>query len=164
MSYKKKLIEERIKVWLTFPILIFIGLTLFGCSASEKQNVASTEPPTELITKYEVPTPEDQMAIAKNQIADEMRVFDVGEHHETLYAMILESSKGLTEEEARASVTNIVSEYMDDYFLDRIGEVLSMYNEDYAYSDVETIFNSTSRASLYELIELYEWTFYQNNH
>lgn len=142
---------------------LFIGLTLMGCSSSNVADQASTEETTEPVTSFEVSTPEDQMNLAMGQIADEMRVFDVGDHHDLLFAQIVEQSSGLSEDDTKTVISDVVALYMDAYFKERIGEVLTLYNENYAVSDVETIFSSTSRAALYELIELYEWTFYKNN-
>ena len=143
---------------------LFIGLTLMGCGASKTSVTAVSEPTTEEVTTIEVPTPENQMDLAKARIAEEMRVFDVNAHHETLYAEIVNQSGSLSAEEVKAIIPDIVSDYMDQYFRNRVGEILAEYNDSYALSDVETIFESASSTSLYELIALYEWTFYQKNH
>lgn len=145
-------------------LTLFIGLTLFGCGASDISGTLVTESTTEEETNIEVPTPENQMDLAKVRIAEEMRVFDVNVHHEILYSEIINQSGNLTSEEVKALIPDIVSVYMDGYFRNRVGEILSEYNAQYAQTDVETIFESTSRASLYELIVLYEWTYYQKNH
>jgi hypothetical protein len=60
-------------------------------------------------------------------------------------------------------IKETVESVMDAYFRSRIGDLLLNYNEYYTASDVETVFNNTSRTALYQLIELYEWTFYKNN-
>ena len=52
---------------------------------------------------------------------------------------------------------------MDEYFKEIIGNILLEYNDKYMAEDVETIFETTSRSALYELIVLYEYTFYENN-
>ena len=140
--------------------LLFVLLTLIGCNASKtvikKPVVASTESETQL----EIPTPDDQMALVKRRLNEEMRIFDVGAHHDALYAEISILDKGLTDLEIKAALSKIVKDYMDTYFLDKTGEILSEYNENYTLSDVNTLFESTSRKSLYTLIELYEWSFY----
>jgi len=144
-------------------IIAFLMLTLIGCSTSntviDEPLPSSTEPSTQLKT----PTPEDQMALVKSRLDDEMRIFDVQLHHNDLYAEISSIDAGLTEDEIKVTISEIVTGYMDAYFLEKTREILSEYNEDYTLSDVETLFESTSRTSLYELIELYEWSFYKKN-
>lgn len=145
-------------------LTLFIGLTLFGCGASDVSDTVVSETTIEEETNNEVQTPENQMDLAKQRIAEEMRVFDVNVHHDILYTEIINQSGNLSSEEVKAIIPDIVTMYMDGYFRNRVGEILTEYNAQYAQSDVETIFESASRASLYELIVLYEWTFYQKNH
>ncbi len=144
-------------------IIVFVTLTLIGCSASKEVIKESYETSTEPITTYETPTPDDQMALVKSQLIEEMRIFDVGAHHDALYSQIKNIEKDLTEDEVKEAISEIVKTYMDSYFLEKTREILSKYNDNYAISDVETLFESTSRSSLYTLIELYEWSFYNKN-
>lgn len=143
-------------------ILLVSSVYLFGCK-SLKQQVSndSTQSETEE-TVERVDTPEDTLGIIIKQIDDEMRVFDVGDHHEALIGIIMEKAVTLEAEEIRPMIKETVEIYMDAYFMSRIKEVLRSYNERFTDSDVDMVFKSTSRTALYELIELYEWTFYKN--
>jgi len=143
--------------------ILFILLTVMGCSASKTKIKETLEPKTEATTSIEVPTPENQMTMARRKVEEEMRIFDVGAHHDALYSEISAINKDLSEVEIKKAISEIVMIYMDAYFLEKTREILSEYNEKYTVSDVDTLFNSTSRKSLYALIELYEWSFYEKN-
>ena len=149
-------------VWKIIAIL-FISLTLIGCSASKTLIEETLETKNEATTGMEVSTPEDQMELAKIKVEEEMRIFDVNEHHDSLYAEISLIDSGLSEFEIKEAISEIVKVYMDAYFHEKTREILSEFNENYTMSDVETLFESTSRASLYKLIELYELSFYNKN-
>lgn len=144
-------------------LIVFVTLTLIGCSTSKEVIMETHETSTEPITIYETPTPDDQMALVKSRLIEEMRIFDVGAHHDALYNQIKNIEKNLSEGEVKEAISEIVTTYMDGYFLEKTHEILSEYNDSYAISDVETLFESTSRTSLYTLIELYEWSFYNKN-
>jgi len=142
--------------------LVLVSMLLLGCSKESKKIEVELNPTTETV-RFEEETPPNLMDQVLSTIVSEMRVFDVNVHHESLQALIQEAVLDKSEDEIKAVISEKVSEHMDAYFYDRIGEVLELYNPNYAQSDVETIFNKTSRTALYELIELYEWTFYKNN-
>jgi uncharacterized lipoprotein NlpE involved in copper resistance len=149
-------------VWRIFTIL-FIVLTLMGCNASKTVIKETLEVKTEDTSSDEVSTPDDQMALAKKKVEEEMRIFDVNAHHDALYAEIVSLDKALSETELKAAISQIVKDYMDAYFLEKTRKILSEYNEYYTDSEVESLFEGTSRASLYKLIELYELSFHNKN-
>lgn len=149
-------------VWRIITIL-FIVLTLMGCSASKTVIKKTLETDSEATTGMEVPTPDDQMELAKIKVEEEMRIFDVNEHHDSLYAEISLIDSELSELAIKDAISEIVKVYMDAYFQEKTREILSEFNENYTMSDVETLFESTSRTSLYKLIELYELSFYNKN-
>lgn len=143
-------------------ILLVSSVSLFGCKSLKKQGSTSLVQTETEETVERLDTPADTIDIVIKQIDDEMRVFDVGDHHEALIGIIREKVDSLDEEEVRPIIKETVEIYMDAYFISRIKDVLRSYNEGFTDSDVEMVFNSTSRTALYELIELYEWTFYKN--
>ena len=143
--------------------ILFIVLTVMGCSASKTKIIETLEPKTEATTNVEVSTPDNQMALARRKVEEEMRIFDVGAHHDALYSEISTINKELSEVEIKKAIAETVMSYMDAYFLEKTREILSEYNENYTESDVDALFNTTSRKSLYALIELYEWSFYEKN-
>ena len=149
-------------VWRIITIL-FIVLTLMGCSASKTVIKETLETESEATSVMEVSTPEDQMELAKIKVEEEMRIFDVNEHHDSLYAEISLIDSELSESAIKEAISEIVKDYMDAYFHEKTREILSEFNENYTMSDVETLFESTSRTSLYKLIELYELSFYNKN-
>lgn len=155
------MITVRIRVLLLF-ILLVSSVSLFGCqSLKNKDSEEKVKTESEEVGE-KVDTPEDTLKKIIRQINDEMRVFDVNEHHESLSDIISEKAEGLEEDQVRQLIKETVQSYMDAYFTKRIEDVLVVYNEGYTPSDVETVFKSTSRTALYELIELYEWTFFKN--
>ncbi len=143
--------------------ILFIVLTLMGCSASKTVINETLDTDVEATTVMEVSTPDDQMELAKIKVEEEMRIFDVNAHHDSLYAEISLIDSELSELEIKAAISEIVKVYMDAYFLEKTRAILSEFNENYTMSEVETLFESTSRASLYKLIELYELSFYNKN-
>lgn len=142
---------------------LIVAMVLTGCGGKSRVISETLEPLSEETTRYEVPTPPDEMDRVLAQVREEMRVFDVNLHHETIYAAFVDQISGLEEAAAKTVIFDTVATQMDAYFYERIRELLSGVNPDYAYEDVETLFNSTTRTSLYELITLYEWTYYQNH-
>lgn len=155
------MITVRIRVLLLL-ILLVSSVSLFGCqSLKNKDSEEKVKTESEEVGE-KVDTPEDTLKKIIRQINDEMRVFDVNEHHESLSDIISEKAEGLEEDQVRQLIKETVQSYMDAYFTKRIEDVLVVYNEGYTPSDVETVFKSTSRTALYELIELYEWTFFKN--
>ena len=142
---------------------LIAAMVLTGCGGKSRVISETLEPLSVETTRYEVPTPPDEMDRVLALVREEMRVFDVNLHHEMIYAAFSEQISGLEEEAAKSVIFDTVATQMDAYFYERIREMLSGVNPDYAYEDVETLFNSTSRTSLYELITLYEWTYYQNH-
>ena len=142
-------------------LILFISLTLMGCNPSNKSELETTELLVEEETREEVPTPEDTFDRVKNQYRNEVRVFDVVEHHEPIYSEILQSVSGETEDALKLLIEEKVRVYMDDFFKERIAELLEIENSHYALSEVDEIFESVSRESLYELIVLYEYEYYK---
>ena len=151
----------RIKL-LAAVMLLLILFTVTACSRSEivVSKTLNTEETSE--TQYYEETPSEEMAIVLELVKDEMRVFDVAEHHEALMKEISKLDKGLSGDEFKIAVENIVKTRMDSYFYTRIETILSDYNPNYGPNDVETLFNNTSRTALYDLIVLYEVTFLKN--
>lgn len=153
------------KVNFFFVMMFFcIVLTLSACDASTAVNTKNIELSSEETLELEVPTPSEQIELVKAKVVDEMRVFDVNAHHDTLYAEISKLPEGLESEQLKSEISDIVNQYMDEYFHEVIGAILLEYNDKYMASEVETIFDNTSRTALYELIVLYEYTFYENKH
>ncbi len=151
----------KIKVLVTVALL-FILFSTIGCSRSDRviSKTLDTEETSE--TQYYEETPSEEMAIVQQLVKDEMRVFDVEEHHEVLLAEIQKLDRGLSEADLKLAVEDIVKARMDSYFYTRIESILSKYNPYYGPNDVETLFNNTSRTALYDLIVLYEVTFLKN--
>lgn len=145
-------------------LILCIVLTLSACDASTVKNNQKLTVSSEETLELEVPTPPEQLELVKAKIEDEMRVFDVVAHHEALYQEIGDIPESLASEQIKSEISDIVNQYMDAYFRQIIGDILLEYNDKYMASEVETIFDSTSRTALYELITLYEYTFYENNH
>lgn len=143
-------------------ILLLILFTVTGCNRSEivVSKTLNTEETSE--TQYYEETPSEEMAIVLDLVKDEMRVFDVAEHHEALVDEIQKLDKGLSDDDLRIAIENIVKMRMDSYFYTRIETILGDFNPNYGPDDVETLFNNTSRTALYELIVLYEVTFLKN--
>lgn len=145
------------------PIYCILISTLFlGCKHESKSIDVDLVLTTEA-ERFEEETPPDLMDQALSKVLSEMRVFDVNAHHDVIQDLIQLAVENESEAEIKAIIKEKVREHMDAYFYTRIGEILENYNPNYAQSDVETLFNKTSRTALYELIELYEWTFYKNN-
>jgi len=142
---------------------LIVAMVLTGCGGKSRVISETLEPLSEETTHYEVLTPPDEMDRVLALVREEMRVFDVNLHHEAIYAAFSEQISGLDETSAKRVIYDTVVTQMDAYFYERISALLASVNADYAYEDVETLFNSTSRTSLYELITLYEWTYYQNH-
>lgn len=151
----------KIKVFMIL-LLIVSSVSLFGCQSLKNKDSEDKVTTESKEVGEKVDTPEDTLKKIIRQINDEMRVFDVNEHHESLSDIISEKAEGLEEDQVRQLIKETVQSYMDAYFTKRIEDVLVVYNEGYTPSDVETVFKSTSRTALYELIELYEWTFFKN--
>ena len=55
--------------------ILFIVLTLMGCSASKTQITETFETQTEATSSIKVPTPEGQMTLASRKVEEEMRIF-----------------------------------------------------------------------------------------
>lgn len=151
----------KIKVFMIL-LLIVSSVSLFGCQSLKNKDSEDKVTTESKEVGEKVDTPEDTLKKIIRQINDEMRVFDVNEHHESLSDIISEKAEGLEGDQVRQLIKETVQSYMDAYFTKRIEDVLVVYNEGYTPSDVETVFKSTSRTALYELIELYEWTFFKN--
>lgn len=147
------------RLWML--IIVYLCVLFFmGCqstSESQTHTADTTEAPT---TQYEVPTPEDQLAQVLEQIKDEMRIFDVEAHHEVLNDLVLSHEKDKGTAIEKTDIYAIVETYMDDYFWQLTQEILSEYNENYSQEEIEHLFEQTSRKGLYDLITLYEWTYY----
>lgn len=148
-------------IWVILGLIL--SVSLIGCKSLKNNDSEPTVTTESEENEKVVETPDDVMALIINQIKEEMRVFDVGDHHAILYDMISEKSVGLDDDQIRLMIKETVQTYMDAYFRAEIIELLMSHNAHYSESDVETVFNNTSRTALYELIELYEWTFYKNN-
>lgn len=163
---KNKCLYGQAKTIVLLRVFVGLTLTLFAltaCSDESKLKKVAQEPSTEVVTEVYVPTPQEALDRVSLLITDEMRVFDVNEHHDQLYEIIKKESIGLEEEEIKPLISSVINNYMDDYFKNLIREQLSEYNEQFSSDEVETIFNNTSRTALYELIALYEWTYYQKS-
>ncbi|WP_459843860.1 hypothetical protein [Fusibacter bizertensis] len=145
-------------------LILCIVLTLSACDASTVKNNQKLTMSSDETLELEVPTPPEQIDLVKAKVEEEMRVFDVVAHHEALYREIKNIPESVDSEQIKLEISDIVNQYMDEYFHQIIGNILLEYNDKYMASEVETIFDSTSRAALYELITLYEYTFYENNH
>lgn len=144
-------------------VLVLVSFLSTACSSEQKSmdtDIITTE---EVTTESYEATPQEKLDEVETLIEDEMRVFDVNLHHDTLHNKIKSEVIGLEDEEAKLHIATIVTDYMDVYFKERIRELLFMVNESYSVDEVETLFDNTSRASLYELIVLYEWTYYQKS-
>ena len=160
---KKRSVNVKRRILNAFLILCIV-LTVSACDASAvKNNQKLTTSPDETL-ELEVPTPSEQIDLVKARVEDEMRIFDVVAHHEALYQEIKNIPKTLDSEQIKLEISDVVKQYMDEYFHRMIGDILLEYNDKYMALEVETIFDSTSRTALYELITLYEYTFYENNH
>lgn len=145
-------------------IIVLLSMLLFmGCQSTSGSQTQKLETTEETTTRYEVPTPEDELAIVLGQIKEEMRIFDVQAHHDSLYDLILTEQKTKGTEIEKIEIYAIVETYMDDYFRQLTHEILSAHNENYSLDEVDLVFNQTSRTGLYDLITLYEWTYYSKN-
>ena len=140
--------------------LQLVMLILMGCQSKTGSQTQILETTEETTTRYEVATPENALAIVLEQIKEEMRIFDVEAHHESLNALVLSLEKEKGSRVEKAEIYTIVETYMDTYFWQLTHDLLSAYNENYSLEEVEVIFRQTSRNGLYDLITLYEWTYY----
>lgn len=148
---------KRLKYVVMF-CLMFVLIT--GCGAAEVSQSVKLEPTETETIRVEEPTPEDVLLKVLSRLKDEVRIFDVQAHHESLYDLILSLEKDSGKTIQKSDIYDIVETYMDDYFWHLTQKVLSEYNENYALEDAQIIFEQTSRTGLYDLITLYEWTFY----
>ena len=155
--------SKRGKKRLSMLFILCIVLTLSACGASDSKVNPKVEISSEETLELEVPTPTEEMDLVRARVMEEMRVFDVNVHHEAIYSEIENLPESLDSEELKSKINEAVSSYMDEYFKEVIGNILLEYNDKYMAEDVETIFETTSRSALYELIVLYEHTFYENN-
>lgn len=145
-------------------IIVLLSIILFvGCQSTSGSQTQKLETTEESTTRYEVPTPEDELAKVLRLVKEEVRIFDVQAHHESLYDLILSEQKEKGTEIEKSEIYTIVETYMDDYFWQLTHEMLRAYNENYSLDEVDLIFDQTSRTGLYDLITLYEWTYYSKN-
>ena len=141
-------------------ILLIVAMLLTGCGTQ-----ASTTKKYELeVEEVEeiAPIEENLLASLIRDIQDEMRIFDVVEHHEALIKRIEnEVPADLDSEEMTAQISEIVSSYMDEILRDRIREGLSNIQDPYSDEDVIWVRSQISTDDLYHLITIYEREFYK---
>jgi len=141
-------------------ILLIVAMLLTGCG---------TQAPTTKKYELEVEEVEEIAPIEENllvslitDIQDEMRIFDVVEHHEALIKRIEnEVPADLDSEEMTAQISEIVSSYMDEILRDRIRKGLSNIQDPYSDEDVIWVRSQISTDDLYHLITIYEREFYK---
>lgn len=142
-------------------IFFVFCLLLFGCS------VESEAPPLLVSEVKEVEEKEKRFIDPKvldqivARIQEEMQVFDVVEHHDTLYAAIVEEMKEQELDNLNAVVEEIVKKHMDHFLRERIDDMILLYDISPSLSEREWIFQHIKTGDLYRLMTLYEVAFFK---
>jgi len=143
-------------------ILLIVTIVLTGCKPHASETKKYELEGEEVEVEEVAPIEEDLLAPLVTDIQDEMRVFDVVAHHDTLMARIKdEVSTELDTEEMTVHIRDIVTSYMDKILLDRIEEGLSKIQDPYSEEDVKWVRSQINTDDLYHLITIYEREFYK---
>jgi PBP1b-binding outer membrane lipoprotein LpoB len=143
-------------------ILLIVTIVLTGCKPQASETKKYELEGEEVEVEEVAPIEEDLLAPLVTDIQDEMRVFDVVAHHDTLMARIKdEVSTELDTEEMTVHIRDIVTSYMDKILLDRIEEGLSKIQDPYSEEDVKWVRSQINTDDLYHLITIYEREFYK---
>lgn len=142
-------------------LFLVVMIAVNGCSAkvvSPKVDVPAIEEALE----EKVFTDEDTLSTLVLQLQEEMRVFDVVEHHDALLLAIEERMTGTDEDVLKKIATEVVVEYMNGQLEARIIELLSELNEMHSIDERDWVFHQISTQSLYRFIILYEVAYYKD--
>lgn len=144
-------------------ILLGACVTCAVACGAKAPDAVRTEVTTESTEATEATeeTPEEALQSVRETLQEEIRIFDVKDHHAALAAEIKTRTEGLTDASAiKAQIQDVVKTHMDEHFKARIGTLLSEKNPHYGQEEADALFNALDPSALYELIALYEWTDY----
>lgn len=150
-----------------FLVLFGLGLlstVLFACQ--EEAAIQKTYVLEEEVVEEEVlaePIEEDALTALRDEIQDEMYIFDVVEHHEDIYTLVVDAvTPSMDAETLNDTIASVVKTYMDEKLRIRIDQGLKAIQEDYRQEDAQWIFDTVSTHSLYNLITVYEREYYKD--
>ena len=141
---------------------VLLGVFIFnGCSTDESVSVKKDEVVEESVEKT-VTTDDDALEDLVIKIQEEMRIFDVVEHHDALLSGIESEMTGSDEARLKEITQRVVKTYMDEHLKKRITELLTEVNPQHKIEERDWVFHQVSTQSLYRFITLYEVAFYKD--
>ncbi len=135
-----------------FSTVIF-GALISGCHQEpDKIETVTLEPVVE--ERVEEPVTEEQLDAILKKIQADMRVFDVVEYHDEIFAQIESEVSGGEDDDTLNQIVNpIVENYIDVVLSDKIKESLG---EHYAQADYDWLYDRIDTKPLQKLIVAYE--------
>ena len=132
---------------------VILVTLISGCHQEpDKVKTVTLEPVEE--ERVEEPVTEEQLDTILKKLQADMRVFDVVEYHDEIFAQIeLEVSGGEDDETLNQVVNPIVENYIEGVLSDKIKESLG---ENYAEADYDWLYTRIDTKSLQKLIVAYE--------
>lgn len=144
-----------------YGVIALLVVTLTACTGYSKKSERKVVEVPEKVEHERVVTEEEVKEKLLKQLSDEVRIYDVVEHQAVFREAIEAQMVGKNMDQLESTVQSIVVEHMDAYWDQRVRELLSQENEWYDESDVEWLLDRISTEDLYELIVLYEATYYK---
>lgn len=144
-----------------YGVIALLVVTLTACTGYSKKSERKVVEVPEKVEHERVVTEEEVKEKLLKQLSDEVRIYDVVEHQAVFREAIEAQMVGKNMDQLESTVQSIVVEHMDAYWDQRVRELLSQENEWYDESDVEWLLERISTEDLYELIVLYEATYYK---
>lgn len=141
--------------------MVLLLMVNTACSSNKGQTLRKVETIPEEKAHERIFTEEDVKERLLRQLSDEVRIYDVVEHQEAFRTSIDTQMAGKPMDQLESVVKDIVIEHMDAYWEERVRELLAEENEWYEESDVTWILDRISTEDLYDLIVLYEATYYK---
>ncbi|MGX8796441.1 hypothetical protein ACR6HW_10195 [Fusibacter sp. JL298sf-3] len=141
-------------------LCVFFLMTACAKERPVESEALLPEAPEE-VEEEKVPTEESDKEKVLSQVREEVRVFDVVEHHDALNAGIREAMKNSDASELDEIATAVVTVHMDAHWRERVKDLLSEVNPNYETEDVDWVLDRISTSDLYELMVLYEVAFYK---
>lgn len=148
----QKVMTYRIIKYLMLSILIMGALS--GCSQPAPTTKVVTLEEVEEPERKEVPATEDELDRFQRELQDEMRVFDVADYHDDLYALISAQVSGTESDETLNQIISpIADDYIDELLTKKIKEKLG---ENYSEADFNWLYAHVETQSLHKLMVAYE--------
>ena len=147
-----------VTLWVSLVIVLVIGCAKENPSATTY--VLETKEPEIVVAQ---PIEEDLLTKLRDEIQEEMFVFDVVEHHEAIYELVKgRVDKSMDDQALTAEITKVIQAYMDEQLDTRIDSGLREIQSDYNEDDANWVRETISTRALYNLITIYEREYYKS--